>query len=165
MARANRKFVPIGTPESSPAIYRWARRTPRKQSPVGTADRKLGTASIIGKAGQHDMELDPNTSWNRTSRRGAHFSRPYGTSLGAGEPSPSDESLGYCRMSLRDKCVDIADRLWEATPVGDGRSYAEGVTHHSPGSATQSRHPGSPDTIQQTLKGFYTWKAMTSRTL
>src|SRR5579862_2074103 len=72
-------FCPGGTIENSAAVHCWEAERRKAPSPGGTAE----------------------------PYRAEGFSRPFGTSTGSGFCPPSDESLGYFQMSLRDKNIAI----------------------------------------------------------
>jgi hypothetical protein len=72
-------FAPEGPSDNSPVIYHWVNVTSQHESPVGT----------IGIVATKTVSLK--------------FSRPYGTFLDVIHPYPSDKSLGYYQVSLRDR--------------------------------------------------------------
>ena len=79
------------------------------------------------------MEVSPVGTTEAAPRR---LSRPYGTIADSRDGGPSDKSLGYCRMSLRDR-LRLEAKLWVRTRASpqeseDGkRLLAEGHIYPS----------------------------------
>jgi hypothetical protein len=74
-------FAPEGPSGNSPAIYRWEIDMSQPLRPVGTLEI-LNTHAVAKR-----------------------FSRPSGTSMTGSNTRPSDKSLGYDQVSLRDRPI------------------------------------------------------------
>ncbi len=123
----------------------WARLTtgsrPRRSThlpadcPVGALDRS--PARSAGKR----MAETPSSPVGTIET--AAFSRPCGTCLTRSDRVPSDKSLCYDQMSLRDKGLAQLDRIKRCV---EGRGLAPGATLSRPSRALRgSRHLCPPD--------------------
>jgi hypothetical protein len=84
---------PVGRFDNSPPFQRWVAGKRCGQVPAGTKERraKIRQAAIFSSLGEADA---PSSQTSAV---------PRGTHERAARPNPTVETVGYCRMSLRDK--------------------------------------------------------------